>query len=37
LLPNKLKKTVYQLKTNFLDAYLNEVLQNSIVPVFTGG
>lgn len=31
------QKTVYQLKTNFLDAYLNEVLQNSIVPVFTGG
>ncbi|KKU45161.1 MAG: Transposase IS4 family protein [Microgenomates group bacterium GW2011_GWC2_46_7] len=31
------QQTVYQLKTNFLDAYLNEVMQNSIVPVFTGG
>jgi len=33
----KAKQTVYALKSGLLDTYLNEVMQKSIVPVFTGG
>lgn len=31
------RETVYQMKTNLLDGYLNTVLNRSIIPVYTGG